>query len=259
VPVGLANRGVCAFAVMAKAPRSGEVKTRLVPPLRAEEAAILSGWFLKDITTNFVTAGQTVPSQGYVAYSPPGSEAVFRDLVPPEILLLPPRRIGLGYSLLHAAEDLLSAGYGGSCLVNADSPTLPTSVLIEAVEALRAPGDRVVLGPASDGGYYLIGLKRPHKRLFDDIDWSTERVFRQTVERAASLGLDVVTLPTWYDVDDAASLGRLCDEVLAGRRSPEFIPTGYAAPHTATYLRRLVASGGAERLGIGRMTAERIP
>lgn len=242
---------------MAKAPRSGEVKTRLVPPLRAEEAAILSGCFLKDITTNFIAVAQRVPAEGYVAYSPPGSEAMFRDLVLPEILLLPPRRIGLGYSLLHSAEYLLAAGYGGVCLVNSDSPTLPTSMLIDAVEALRAPGDRVVLGPTSDGGYYLIGLKRAHERLFEDIPWSTERVFRQTVEQAASLALDVVTLPIWYDVDDAASLGWLCDEVLCGRRPAEFHPAGYAAPHTAAYLRRLAKSGGIERLGLDRRSAER--
>src|SRR6266851_5332173 len=257
--MGLANRaGICALAVMAKAPRSGEVKTRLVPPLRAEEAAILSGCFLQDITENFIAASRLVPVQGYVAYSPPGSEALFRDLVLPEILLLPPHRVGLGYSLLRAAEDLLQAGYGSACLVNADSPTLPTSVLVEAVEALRAPGDRVVLGPASDGGYYLIGLKYPHQRLFEDISWSTEHVFRQTVERAANLSLEVVTLPTWYDVDDATSLGWLCDEVLAGRRPSQLLPTGYAAPNTTNYLRRLVAADGATRLGIERLTERRI-
>lgn len=256
--VGLANRaGICALAVMAKAPRSGEVKTRLVPPLRAEEAAILSGCFLQDITENFIAASRLVPVQGYVAYSPPGSEDLFRDLVLPEILLLPPHRVGLGYSLLRATEDLLQAGYGSACLVNADSPTLPTSVLVEAVEALRAPGDRVVLGPASDGGYYLIGLKYPHMRLFDDIAWSTELVFQQTVERAASLALDVVTLPTWYDVDDAASLRWLCEEVVAGRSAAEFIAAGYPAPHTADYLRGLVALRGADTLGIDGLAGER--
>ncbi|HLJ22051.1 MAG TPA: TIGR04282 family arsenosugar biosynthesis glycosyltransferase, partial [Stellaceae bacterium] len=193
--------GVCALAVMAKAPRSGEVKTRLVPPLRVDEAARLSACFLKDIGANFIAASQSVPIAGYIAFSPPGSEAVFRELVPPEIQLLASRRIGLGNSLLDATEDLLAMGYGGACLVNSDSPTLPTSILVEAAEALRAPGDRVVLGPASDGGYYLIGLKQPHRRLFEDIAWSTGRVFRQTVERAAGIALDVVTLPQWYDVD----------------------------------------------------------
>ncbi len=258
MPAASANRAdICALAVMAKAPRIGEVKTRLVPPLFAGEAAFLSGCFLKDITANFIAVSHVTPAQGYVAYSPPGTEALFHDLITSETWLLPPRRIGLGYSLLHAAEDLISAGYGSACLVNSDSPTLPTSLLVAATEALRASGDRVVLGPASDGGYYLIGLKYPHKRLFEDIAWSTEHVLRQTVERAASLALDIVTLPTWYDVDDAVSLGWLCDELLAGHRPPECLPAGYAAPHTAAYLHRLLASGGAKRLSIGHLSAGR--
>jgi rSAM/selenodomain-associated transferase 1 len=246
------------MAVMAKAPRSGEVKTRLVPPLRADEAAILSTCFLKDITANFVAASRRVPVAGYIAFSPPGSEDVFRALVPREIQLLASRRIGLGHSLLDATEDLLAIGYGASCLVNADSPTLPTSFLVEAAKALQAPGDRVVLGPASDGGYYLIGLKQPHRRLFEDIAWSTEQVFRQTVERAVSIGLDVVTLPLWYDVDDAVSLTWLCHEVLTGRRPSDCVREGYAAPDTSAYLRGLAALDGV-RLGVDRTALERIP
>jgi uncharacterized protein len=258
VPVGEARcAGACALAIMAKAPRNGEVKTRLVPPLNAEEAAILSACFLRDIAANFRLAARTVPAEGYIAYSPPGSEAMFRDLVPAEIRLLPPRRIGLANSLRDAAEDLLAAGYGGVCLVNADSPTLPTSILLRAVEALRAPGERVVLGPACDGGYYLIGLQQPHPRLFEEISWSTGRVFGQTVERAASIGLDVVTLPAWYDVDDATSLDWLCGELLAGRRPPDCQLDGYAAPHTADYLCTLVASGAGKRLGVDRMSIGR--
>lgn len=258
MPVAEARRaGLCALAIMAKAPRNGEVKTRLVPPLTAAEAAMLSACFLKDIAANFMVAAKSVAVEGYVAYSPAGSEALFRDLVSPEILLLPPRRIGLGNSLLDAAEDLLKAGYGAACLVNADSPTLPTSVLLQAAEALRAPGDRVVLGPARDGGYYLIGLKQAHPRLFDEIAWSTERVFRQTVERAASIGLDVVTLPLWYDVDDATSLGWLCGEVLDGRRPPDCLLDGYRAPYTGDYLSKLVESGAGERLGVAPMAIGR--
>jgi uncharacterized protein len=255
VPLSQAHRaGFYAMAVMAKAPRSGEVKTRLIPPLTEEEAATLSACFLKDVTGNFLTAAKRVPVVGYVAYSPPGSEALFRNLVLPEIQLLPPRRVGLRDSLFHAAEDLLGMGYGGACLVNADSPTLPTSILVEAVDALRKPGDRVVLGPAVDGGYYLIGLKRPHRRLFEDIAWSTERVFGQTIERATSIGLEVVTLPCWYDVDDAQSLAWLCGEILAGRWPPGCVREGYAAPETRAYLRRVASSGGSERLSVERMT-----
>jgi rSAM/selenodomain-associated transferase 1 len=220
---------------MAKAPRIGEVKTRLVPPLALEEAAQLGAAFIRDIAGNILAAAETTAIHGYVAYSPPDSEAAFADLLPEAIRLLPPRGFGLAASLLHAAEDLLATGYGAACLVNADSPTLPTSYLIEAACALRPPGDRVVLGPAEDGGYYLIGLKLPHRRLFEDIAWSTERVFGQTLDRAAELGLETVTLPRWYDVDDTSSLRRIADELLGGGD-----PASYAAPHTLRLLREIV-------------------
>jgi uncharacterized protein len=149
------------------------------------------------------------------------------------IRLLPPRRIGLGASLLDAASDLLAAGYGAACLLDADSPTLPTAVLLDAVRALALPGDRVVIGRAADGGYYLIGLKHPHRRLFEEIAWSTELVFQQTLDRATEIGLTVHALPVWYDVDDVASLRHLIGDLAAPDR------TGYPAPHTSALLRLL--------------------
>ena len=236
-----------AFAIMVKAPRSGEVKTRLVPPLRAEQASLLSACFVKDILANLLTVSGSVPVDCFAAYTPLGSETMFRDFLPPHVHLLPPRSVGLANSLPDAIEDLIAAGYEGACLVNADSPTLPTSVLVEAVRSLGAPGDRVVLGPATDGGYYLIGLKHPHRQLFHAIDWSTERVYRQTTERAASIGLEVVTLPAWYDVDDADSLSWLFRELLEGRRPPRCLRDGYVALHTAEYLRILRAGDGQPR------------
>ena len=218
---------------MAKAPREGEVKTRLVPPLTAAEAMALSIAFIRDTAENILAAAEIAAIDGFVAYSPPGSAASFAGVVPEAIRLLPPRRIGLAASLCDAASDLLAAGYGAACLVDADSPTLPTPVLVEAAHALAKPGDRVVIGRAADGGYYLIGLKRPHRRLFEGIAWSTEFVFRQTVERAAEIGLSVHTLPVWYDVDDVASLRRLIGDLAA----PDH--TGYPAPHSSALLRQL--------------------
>ncbi len=228
------NGGFCAIAAMAKAPRQGEVKTRLTPPLSLADAAELGGCFIRDIADNMLAAARSAPIRGYVAYSPRGSEAQFRALLPDAIGLLPSRRAGLGYSLADAAADLLAAGYVSACLVNADSPTLPTAVLVEAALALAAPGDRIVLGPAEDGGYYCIGLKQSHPRLFEEIDWSTERVFAQTLDRAREIGLDTVVLPAWYDVDDPVSLHRLTAELLDGNTGG-----GYAAPYTAAFLRRL--------------------
>jgi rSAM/selenodomain-associated transferase 1 len=234
---------------MAKAPFVGNAKTRLAPPLTPVEAAALSRCFIRDIADNILAASRAAPIHCHVAYSPPGSEPVFRALLPDAIGLLTPRRIGLGHSLADAARDLLAAGYGSVCLVNSDSPTLPTAFLVEAARVLRAPGDRMVLGPAEDGGYYCIGLKRPHPRLFEEIAWSTPSVFAQTCDRASEIGLEWVVLPIWYDVDDAVSLRRLAAELLGNdRRETECTP--YAAPHTAAFLRGLRDGGGSAWLAI---------
>lgn len=239
----------CAVAVMAKAPRLGAVKTRLAPPLSGAEAAALSRCLIRDSAENIMLAAQSAPIDGYLAYAPPGSEAAFRDLLPQTIRLLPSRRTGLGYSLADAARELLAAGYGSACLVNSDSPTLPNSILVEAVRVLRAPGDRVVLGPAEDGGYYCIGLKNPHVRLFEDIDWSTERVLGQTLDRAREIGLDTALLPGWYDIDDLSALRRLAEELLGGALTG-IGPVRYPAPHTTAFLRGLIAKDGGQRIGI---------
>jgi uncharacterized protein len=250
---------LCAVAIMAKASVAGAVKTRLVPPLSQEEAAELNTSCLVDVAANIVAAAAQAPIQGFVAYDPLGSERFFQDLLPDGFKLLPPRTPGrppaeggrsggtLGRSLLHAARDLLSAGYASICLVNADSPTLPTDLLVRAVRSLAEPGDRVVLGPAADGGYYLIGLKRFHQRLFEAIDWSTERVYRQTIMRAEEIGLPVASLPEWYDVDDASTFAILVQELLAGSEAAKGYRGGSAAPRTAAFLAKLAATNGAVR------------
>jgi uncharacterized protein len=221
---------------MAKAPRVGRAKTRLVPPLAAEDAAALSACFIRDIAQNIATAAQHAPIDGYIAFAPQDAEAEFRPLLAQNTRLLPSRREGLGASLHDAAADLLNAGYGTLCLVNSDSPTLPTSILLEAARALVAPGDRLVLGPAEDGGYYLIGLKQAHRHLFEDIAWSTPQVLAQTEERAREIGLATSRLPVWYDVDDIASLRRLRAQL---RRPTTGEPAIYPADHTSAFLRSL--------------------
>jgi glycosyltransferase A (GT-A) superfamily protein (DUF2064 family) len=98
-----------------------------------------------------------------------------------------------------------------------------------------------VLGPSDDGGYYLIGLKKLHGRIFDEIDWSTEKVLNQTIDRAAGLNLDVHLLASWFDVDDRATLQRLCKSLL-GSASHE------RAPATQRFLRDLIARSGRDRI-----------
>jgi hypothetical protein len=237
---------------MAKASIAGTVKTRLVPPLTHEEAAELNTCSLSDVAANIVAAARQVPIQGFAAYHPLGSEAFFDDLLPDGFKLLPPREATIGRSLFHAAQGLLAAGYSSVCLVNADSPTLPTEILVETVRALRQPGDRVVLGPAADGGYYLIGLKQFHRRLFEEIDWSTERVYQQTLDRAGEIRVAVAGMPEWYDVDDEATLAMLAREIGPSGSAAGPYLNGYRAPSTTAFLEKLAAeNGGIERL-LGR-------
>jgi len=240
---------LCAVAIMAKASFAGSVKTRLVPPLSYEEAAELNTCCLADVAANLAAASAQAPIDAYAAYHPLGSERFFEDLLPEGFRLLPPKEPTIGRSLFHAAQDLFAAGYPSVCLVNADSPTLPTEVLVEAVRLLREPGDRVVLGPAADGGYYLIGLKRFHRRLFEDIDWSTERVYRQTLVRAGEVGVPVASLPEWYDVDNEETLEVLAREIRLGPAAPSPYRGGFPAPSTTAFLEQLAAkNSGIERL-----------
>lgn len=232
---------VCAIAIMAKAPLAGRSKTRLLPVLRADQAAALSAAFLRDMTDNLRHAGESAAIAPYVAYAPAGQEDLFEGILAPGTQLIladgaaptPESVAGFGRCLLHAIEQLFAAGYASVCVLNSDSPTLPTAYLQQAAEYLARPGDRAVLGPAEDGGYYLLGMKRVHAHLFAHIDWSTGAVAAQTRERAHEIGLELAELGAWYDVDDPASLHRLSIELADGQRH------GYAAPYTRNCVNRL--------------------
>jgi len=238
------------MAVMAKASMPGRTKTRLVPPLTHDEAAALNTAFLRDAADSVLAAAALADISGWMAYAPAGSEAFFRQHVPKGIDLIETVAPVLGECLLRAADALLQAGHQSVCLLNADSPTLPVGYLVTAAAALAAPDDRIVLGPTADGGYYLIGMRRPHEGLFRNIDWSTERVFRQTLARAGELGLPVVQLPVWYDVDDADTLRRVAEELLDERRPGPPGSVASAARWTRAYLAdRLAATDLGIRLG----------
>ena len=148
---------------------------------------------------------------------------------------MPQRGDKFGERLFFAIEDLFKYGFGSVCLIDSDSPTVSAEYFAKAVELLSKNEDRVILGPSDDGGYYLIGVKKPHRQLFDEIDWSTERVLKETIQRATEIGLDVQLLPTGYDVDDAVSLRRLCNELLASTTSTNI------APSTQKFLAQLAA------------------
>lgn len=179
----------------------------------------MAGAFLRDIASAIDAVPEAVGRSGYAVYAPQGSEAVLRPLLPAHFGFLCRHDATLSGVLPSATEHFLAHGHDCVVLVNADSLTLPTVLITAAVAALRAAGDSVVLGPATDGGYYLIGLKRPHTHLFEGIPWSTAGVLSATVARAAEIGLPVKELPLWYDIDDATTYAWLGDE-LSGRALP---------------------------------------
>ena len=183
-----ARTASCGIAIMAKASAPGRTKTRLVPPLTFEQAAALNTAFLQDIAGNLYLAGSHAGDRrlrrfragrlrGVFPRHPAASHRLDR-CVPAESRRLPAAARSRKY---------LRAGTPSAVVLNSDSPTLPTALLVEAASMLAQPGERAVLGPSTDGGYYLLGLKTVHRRLFEDIAWSTERVAAQTLERAREI------------------------------------------------------------------------
>lgn len=236
-------KGLCALAVMTKAPRAGQVKTRLVPPLTPDEAARLNRCFLRD-TAAAISSAAGKTARGIAVYTPIGAESDYVDILTRDFNLLPQHGNGFDERLTNAAEDLFHIGFASVCLIDSDSPTVSAEVYAQASKLLSVAGDRVVLGPSDDGGYYLIGLKQNHRRLFAEIDWSTERVLEQTVQRAAELNLAAELLPTGYDVDDRTTLRRLCEELVGVKR----ISTINVAPATRDFLIEIVDREGRARI-----------
>jgi rSAM/selenodomain-associated transferase 1 len=230
-----------AVGIICKTPAVGFSKTRLSPPLAPEDCARLSACFIRDLAN---TMSELVPDGGvvpYALYTPVGSEESLRALLPGDFRLEPQVEGGLGARLRAALTDFLNAGHTAAILINSDSPTLPATILRQAVDAVREKRG-LVLSPAFDGGYTLIGVSEIHDELFEDIPWSTADVYRVTVERAREIGQPVFNVPAWYDIDDAQSLNILRDE-FAGRPTPFDAKgiKGAVAPFTREFLmRRLV-------------------
>ena len=215
-----------AVAIMAKAPWPGTVKTRLSPPLLATEAAALYRCFLLDKirAVEALTGAQPV-----IAYTPDDARTEF-DVLAPSFTLVPQRGPDLGARLHGILTHLLAAGHAGAMAVDSDTPTLPARFLQQAVDCLTRPGPDVVLGPTEDGGYYLIGIRRPHRELFDAMPWSTPEVLEVTLRRAAAAGLRAACLPSWFDVDTPDDLERLSksinvDEATSAPETERFLTT----------------------------------
>ncbi|MEP7137400.1 MAG: TIGR04282 family arsenosugar biosynthesis glycosyltransferase [Chloroflexota bacterium] len=197
-----------ALIVVAKQPAPGQTKTRLSPPLTPEQASGLYECFLLDTLDQM---RQVDEAQRVIAYLPLEARDYFHRFAS-DFELVPQNGQDLGERLDHALTGYLSAGYERAVIMDSDSPTLPSNYLSQAFTAL-ADGADVVLGPCDDGGYYLIGIKKPAPRLLREVQMSTPTVTADTIALAHEEDLNVRLLPVWYDVDDASSLMRLMNEI----------------------------------------------
>ena len=214
--------------VMARAP-SCEGKSRLIRQLRTSDGAGLRTALLRDT----LAAVAPIHAEKAVLYTPLDGEAEIQRVTPFDAKFLAQRGATLGERMRNGASDLLALGFGCVVLVGADLPTLPAAYIVNALERLTQPRESLILGPAEDGGYYLIGLTRVHDELFDGIPWGTPDVLHRTLEAAGALRLRVELLPVWYDVDLSSDLKRLWQRTADG--DP-------VAHHTRAWLETVKAS-----------------
>lgn len=205
---------------MVKAPRPGHVKTRLCPPLSPEDAASLAACFAQDTAAKAHSVSHSV----HIVYSPADGLEELETLLSPGLFWMPQQGEGLGERMLAAMQIASTQGFSPLVMIGTDFPTLPPSRLSSAFELLNTGQADIVLGPAYDGGYYLIGLKRPVPDIFDSVAWSTPHALTDTLNNASSLGLSVVQLPMWYDVDTPDDLWRLIAELNDSQTAREYAP-----------------------------------
>ncbi|OQW35401.1 MAG: hypothetical protein A4E19_01125 [Nitrospira sp. SG-bin1] len=211
-----------ALVIFAKAPVPGQVKTRLCPPLTPDEAATLQGSFILDTLerTKIAVAKLKLPLDRCLACVPSVTHVFFKIMEERQgVKLIDQVGDDLGARMNQAVETMFARGYQRVLIIGTDVPTLPLDHFKQALALLE--NHDLVLGPALDGGYCLIGLKRLAPELFTNIPWSTDEVLPLTQERASSLGLKTALLEPWRDVDTPADLQAMIESSIADAKKPK--------------------------------------
>lgn len=214
-----------AIIVFAKQPVAGTVKTRLAATIGNENAAEFYRCALAD-TLELVASVENATA--YLAFAPPDDAAkLFFTNLAPHFKLLPQTGETLGDKIYNALQTAIENGAEQTLIIGSDSPDLPRAHLAAAFAALDDDETDVVLGRADDGGYYLIGMRRARRILFERIEWSSEKVAAQTIERANESKLNLIEIEPWYDLDVDADLFKLIaaarTDARYGRRAKEFV------------------------------------
>ena len=207
-----------ALIVFAKPPEPGQVKTRLTTQLTPEEAASLYRAFLLDALDQYTALDADV--RLYLS-APAGTTL---DNAPATVTHHTQKGETLGERMRHAFAETLNAGYQGAVIIGTDHPTLPSPFIERAFSELHA-SPAVVIGPSTDGGYYLMGMNAFFPELFAAMRYSHSEVFADTLDRASRTRARLSILPVWYDVDEPDDLKRLIEDLGA---NPNQAPRTYA-------------------------------
>jgi rSAM/selenodomain-associated transferase 1 len=194
-----------ALVIMAKAPKPGESKTRLVPPLSFEEAAELARALLLDQLEN---VSSFTGAHLFIAFTPEATAGFFQPFTAYGYSCFSQQGHSLGERMGHAFEHLFDCGFRQVVLIGSDLPALPLEFFDRTYAVLEKGPSEAVLGPAHDGGYYLIGMSRRIPSIFEGITWSRADVLSRTTEKLAGLGVKYELLPLWHDIDTAEDLER---------------------------------------------------
>ncbi|HHT9135544.1 MAG TPA: TIGR04282 family arsenosugar biosynthesis glycosyltransferase [Candidatus Avalokitesvara rifleensis] len=189
--------------IFVKYPEPGKVKTRLAKTLGAKEAARLYRIMAEDVIrrlgTNVHGKYDTI-----IFFDPPDRASDIKDWLGNGRSYTPQSGRDLGEKLANAFHTVFNSGARRAVVIGTDCLSITGEIITEALQHLEKKD--VVIGPAEDGGYYLLGLSRNIPELFDSVDWSTDKVFRQTVEKAQRLGLSHTTLEPLKDLDEPSDL-----------------------------------------------------
>ena len=218
--------------VFVKNPIPGAVKTRLQTRYAPDQVATLYTAFVRDVLAR---AERIDVDRRVIAFDPPDAESEVRALFGRKALwkYVPQVQDDLGARMREALVQELDAGASATVLIGTDIPSLPAHHITQAFDLLRAKD--VVLGPSTDGGYYLVGVSKSTPEIFEDVEWSTPGVLAQTIDRVQRAGHTLGLVPPWFDVDTPEEL----DLVLAQARAAKLATGIDPLPHTHACLSNL--------------------
>lgn len=225
-PPTVKGPGDSCVLVFVRAPAIGKVKTRLAKMMAPRSVLDLYRCFVMDVLDMLTQAG----FQAVVCYHPKSAEQHVTAWLGDTYPYVPQEGSDLGARMANAFQAVFDQGCRRALLIGTDFPDLPAEIIQQALDGMRQKG--AVIGPADDGGYYLIGFAREHflPVVFDAIPWGTKRVFEETLRIFSRHKRHPLVLPRWRDIDEHEDLLAFANDKTGDQK---------AAPHTRALLRAL--------------------